>query len=57
MKEEYKDFVGIYDESVSVDLCDMFVKNYEVAKKNETIIKIPASNFGFDIDIFRLGSI
>ena len=38
MKEEYKDFVGIYDESVPVDLCDEFVKNYEEAKKNRTII-------------------
>ena len=38
MKEEYKDFVGIYDESVPVELCDVFVENYEDAKKNRTII-------------------
>ena len=33
MKEEYKDFIGIYDESVSVELCNVFVKNWEEAKK------------------------
>ena len=44
MKEEYKDFVGIYDESVPVDLCDVFVKNYEEAKKNRTIIDLSKPN-------------
>ena len=39
MKEEYKDFVGIYDESVPVELCNDFVNNWEEAKKNETIIE------------------
>ena len=38
MKEEYKDFIGIYDESVPVDLCNEFVENWEEAKKNRTII-------------------
>ena len=38
MKEEYKDFIGIYDESVPVELCNDFVNNYEGAKKNQTII-------------------
>ena len=38
MKEEYKDFIGIYDESVPVDLCNDFVNNYEGAKKNQKII-------------------
>jgi len=38
MKEEYKEFIGIYDESVPIDLCEMFVGNYEGAKKNQTII-------------------
>ena len=38
MKEEYKEFIGIYDESVPIDLCNEFVKNYEEAKKNRTII-------------------
>ena len=38
MKEEYKDFVGIYDESVPVELCNEFVTNYEEAKKNRTVI-------------------
>ena len=44
MKEEYKDFVGIYDESVPIDLCEMFVKNYEEAKKNRTIIDMTKEN-------------
>ena len=41
MKEEYKDFVGIYDESVPVDLCEVFVENWEEAKKNRTIMDLP----------------
>ena len=40
MKEEYKDFIGIYDESVPLELCDEFVKNYEEAKKNRKIIDL-----------------
>ena len=44
MKEEYKDFVGIYDESVPVELCNHFVKNYEEAKKNSTIIDLTKEN-------------
>jgi len=44
MKEEYKDFVGIYDESVPVELCNEFVKNWEVAKKNQTIIDCTVEN-------------
>ena len=44
MKEEYKDFIGIYDESVPVDLCNEFVKNYEEAKKNRTIIDCSVKN-------------
>ena len=40
MKEEYKDFIGIYDESVPIDLCEEFVNNYEEAKKNQTIINV-----------------
>ena len=28
MKEEYKDFVGIYDESVPIELCNEFVENF-----------------------------
>ena len=40
MKEEYKDFVGIYDESVPVELCQEFVKNYEEAKENRTLIDL-----------------
>ena len=44
MKEEYKEFVGIYDESVPIDLCNKFVKDYEVAKKNETIIDLSEEN-------------
>ena len=44
MKEEYKDFVGIYDESVPVELCNDFVNNYEEAKKNRTIIDCSVKN-------------
>ena len=44
MKEEYKDFVGIYDESVPVDLCEGFVENWEKAKKNRTIIDLTKEN-------------
>ena len=44
MKEEYKDFIGIYDESVPVKLCNHFVKNYEEAKKNNTIIDLTKEN-------------
>ena len=44
MKEEYKDFVGIYDESVPVELCNEFVDNWEEAKKNRTIIDISKKN-------------
>jgi len=40
MKEEYEDFVGIYDESVPVELCNDFVNNYEEAEKNRTIIDL-----------------
>jgi len=31
MKEEYKDFIGIYDESVPVELCNEFVDNFKEA--------------------------
>ena len=44
MKEEYKDFVGIYDESVPRNLCEEFVKNYEKAKRDRTIIDISKEN-------------
>ena len=44
MKEEYKDFIGIFDESVPVELCNEFVKNYEVAKKNRTLIDLTKEN-------------
>ena len=44
MKEEYKDFVGIYDESVPVELCNEFVENFEKAKKNKTIIDLSQPN-------------
>ncbi len=40
MKEEYKEFIGIYDESVPVELCNEFVVNFEEAKKNRTIIDL-----------------
>ena len=44
MKEEYKDFVGIYDESVPVELCNGFVEDWEEAKKNQTIIDCTVEN-------------
>jgi hypothetical protein len=44
MKEEYKEFIGIYDESVPLELCDEFVKNYEEAKKNRTVIDLTKEN-------------
>ena len=44
MKEEYKEFVGIYDESVPVDLCNVFVDNWEEAKKNRTFIDCTVEN-------------
>ena len=44
MKEEYKDFVGIYDESVPVELCNGFVEDWEEAKKNRTIIDLSKEN-------------
>ena len=44
MKEEYKDFIGIYDESVPEELCNEFVVNYEEAKRNRTIIDLSKEN-------------
>jgi len=44
MKEEYREFIGIYDESVPEKLCKMFVENYEEAKKNQTIIDLTIEN-------------
>ena len=39
-KEEYKDFVGIYDESVPLELCNEFVDNYDKARENRTYIDL-----------------
>ena len=44
MREEYKDFVGIYDNSVPADLCEEFVKNYDEAVRNRTIIDVSKDN-------------
>ena len=44
MKEEYKEFIGIYDESVPVELCNEFVENWQEAKKNATIIDMTKEN-------------
>ena len=44
MKEEYKDFIGIYDESVPVELCNGFVEDWEEAKKNGTFIDLSKEN-------------
>ena len=41
---EYKDFIGIYDESVPVKLCEEFVNNWEEAQKNNTIIDLTKKN-------------
>ena len=40
MKEEYKDFVGIYDESVPVELCNLFVAQWDQAKENGTFVDV-----------------
>ena len=44
MKEDYKEFVGIYDESVPIELCNEFVENYEKAKKNRTVVDLSKEN-------------
>ena len=44
LKEEYKEFIGIYDESVPVELCNEFVENWQEAKKNATIIDMTKEN-------------
>ena len=44
MKEEYKDFIGIYDESIPVELCNDFINDYEKAKRNRTIIDLSKEN-------------
>ena len=38
MKEEYKDFVGIYDGSVPVELCNNFANSFDDAEKARTVI-------------------
>ena len=37
VKEEYKDFVGIYDESVPVELCEEFVRTLKWLKRTEQL--------------------
>tara|TARA_Y100001949_G_C15981338_1_gene328497 strand:+ start:600 stop:1214 length:615 start_codon:yes stop_codon:yes gene_type:complete len=44
MKEEYRDFVGIFDESVPLELCNEFIDNYETAHKNRTFIDLSKEN-------------
>ena len=44
MEEHYEDFIGIYDESVPVDLCNSFVENWEVAEKNQTLVDCTVEN-------------
>ena len=44
MKEEYKEFVGIYDESIPVELRNGFVEDWEEAKKNRSIIDMTKEN-------------
>ena len=34
MKIEYKDFVGIYDNSIPIKICEEFVENYETSEQN-----------------------
>ena len=34
MEIEYKDFVGIYDNSIPIKICEDFVENYETSKRN-----------------------
>jgi hypothetical protein len=44
MKEDYKEFIGIYDESIPPELCNDFVKNYEKAIENRTFIDVSVEN-------------
>jgi len=44
MKEEYKEFIGIYDESVPVTMCNQFVEDWGKAKKNRTILDLSKEN-------------
>ncbi len=44
MKEEYKEFIGIYDNSVPIELCNEFVENYEKAKENRTLVDMSEEN-------------
>jgi len=39
MDVEYKDFIGIYDNSVPISLCDVFVKNWDEAKEKMEVIE------------------
>jgi hypothetical protein len=47
MKAEYDQFIGTYDESVPIELCEEFVTNYDVAKENRTIINLNEDNEGW----------
>tara|TARA_R100000656_G_C3939803_1_gene126519 strand:+ start:71 stop:697 length:627 start_codon:yes stop_codon:yes gene_type:complete len=44
METDYRDFVGIFDNSVPVELCSEFVANYEIAKRNRTFIDVSKEN-------------
>jgi len=50
MKEEYNQHIGIYDESVPLELCNGFVENWEEAKNNQTIVDLSKEN-DFQVDI------
>ena len=44
MEIEYKDFIGIYDDSIPIELCKEFVDGYEKGVKNNTIIDLTKPN-------------
>ena len=39
MDIEYKEFIGIYDNSVPVELCEEFTSNWDEAIEKRTIIE------------------
>ena len=45
MKEEYKDFIGIYDDSINDDMCKEFIKYYNL---------VADSSYSLSPDIFEI---
>ena len=57
MKEEYKDFVGIYDKSIPVELCNTFVEWFEWCSTNNLTIGSTLSGKPPDTDDDGVASI